>query len=129
MENTISERNAKLSASALKRWNHPGEVNAQSIRMQQMWCDPAFRKRHQESIRNSDRSKNTKGSMWITNGTERRRILPDVAIPDGWQKGKEAGAATKPASISVRGSIWITDGVVNKRIVGEVPEGWKRGRA
>lgn len=28
------------------------------------------------------------GSMWITNGTENKRIYPPIVIPDGWRKGR-----------------------------------------
>jgi hypothetical protein len=99
--------------------------------MQQMWCDPEFRKRHQESLRNGnkDRQHSTKGSVWINNGAERQRIAPSVAIPDGWTRGKEASAAVKPVKMQVRGSIWINDGSINRRVAGDVPDGWLRGRA
>jgi hypothetical protein len=131
VEHTVADkldRSAKLSASAQKRWSRPGEGESQSIRMQQMWCNPTFRKRHKEST--ASKTYTAKGSIWITNGIERRRVAVDSVLPEGWQKGKEI-TAVKRATIAVKGSMWITDGHQDRRVIGgsDVPEGWRRGRS
>ncbi len=39
----------------------------------------------------------TKGSKWITNGTERRRLMNNDPLPEGWQYGQKFIDPEKPA--------------------------------
>ena len=50
--------------------------------------------KHKISVANSIRSKGSKnsqfGTMWITNGSENRKIKKDLdSIPEGWYKGRQ----------------------------------------
>jgi hypothetical protein len=130
MQHMATERSVKLSAAAQKRWKHPGEVEAQSIRMQQVWDRPGFRERHKAALTARNGGDTIKGRIWITNGVERQRIDPSAKLPEGWRKGKENTAA-KPVRIAMKGSVWITDGEDNRRIAAgvAVPDGWKKGRS
>jgi hypothetical protein len=63
-------------------------------------CAKAFKgKKHSEesrrlmsisSIGTQEKEKNSQfGTMWITNGTENKKIKKDEIIPEGWLKGRE----------------------------------------
>lgn len=61
------------------------------------------------------------GTMWITNGTQNKKVKLNDVIPHGWKRGRN----------NYRNKCWITDGFQNKMIDkdGIVPQGWKKGRA
>ena len=50
---------------------------------------------HKERLQ--DPTKNSQfGSMWITNGTENRKIKKQDPLPDGWVKGRKIGSTLQP---------------------------------
>lgn len=70
---------------------------------------------------------NTRGKIWITDGRQGRRVLPDAPIPDGWTLGR---APNLGFGRSARGRRWITDGRVSRFCDADgVPDGWRLGRA
>ena len=64
------------------------------------------------------------GTIWITNGTESRKLMKDDLIPDGWRRGR---TFEKP---SILGTFWITNGISGRKILKTdmMPDGWRRGR-
>lgn len=58
-------------------------------------------------------------TLWITNGSEDRRLRQSEEIPDGWRYGRSV----------IFEFMWINDGKVQKRVHPDfpIPEGWKRG--
>lgn len=74
------------------------------------------------------------GTMWITNGTDNKKIAKDDAIPKGWSKGRKIAYTNKTTAKGKQhgqyGTIWITNGIETKQIKKDdtIPNGWKRGR-
>lgn len=71
----------------------------------------------------------TKGTIWITDDIENKRIPSGEIIPSGWRRGH-----TVKDKNSIKGSsntIWITDGAKNKKIhkTSSIPDGWRKGRS
>lgn len=106
----------KQSDNNIKNWQDPEfrfkMVEIASSRFKKMWQDPEKRerlleaaarsfkgKKHSEeskrqmalsAIGKQDKEKNSQfGTMWITNGTENKKIKKDDIIPEGWRKGRE----------------------------------------
>jgi hypothetical protein len=107
-----------------------------SSRMYQ-WAREQFVKFAKEVDRTGDKNSQF-GTRWICNIDlkENRKISKDVAIPDGWQAGRNKWiitpkrAVNNPGRVKLKEFIRITDGKSNKMLCWEdqqIPAGWHRG--
>jgi len=66
-------------------------IHRSVVRVAQLQTNAAMQKKKEtfKQIGHSQGSKNSQfGSMWITNGSESKKIQKDTLIPEGWRKGR-----------------------------------------
>jgi group I intron endonuclease len=63
----------------------------------------------------------TEGGLWITDGSQSKRLRKGQPVPDGWYCGRSNGPS---------GTRWITNGVkmAHLKSADTLPEGWRYGR-
>lgn len=69
----------KISEASKQAWQDPQYKKQQTERMKKRWEDEEFRE---------SQSKIRKQKIWITNGSESKRINKGEEIPEGWRKGR-----------------------------------------
>jgi hypothetical protein len=78
--------------------------------------------------------------IWITDGTQNRRVKSIGKIPEGWRRGRSSDLGEK-ISVTLKrlgflpprttGRFWITDGEKARLLLigSEVPSGWRKGKS